>query len=159
MHVISHSFASLMNLVSLDETTLNWVVFFELKISRGFIVTQDWSDSEIFWTCIENNLSALWDRWPHMDSSKINSIVLGIKRHLKLQIIFIVNWGISLLADQLCHMNMSVRSSLTFNLSLSLHHIIIFWVLNIDIDGLGILSQICRILLSSSLVMSSLNLS
>lgn len=82
MHIVSHGFASLMLLVSLDETTLKWVVFLEFEISCGFIVTQNGGDSQVFRAGIEDNSSWLTYWRSHENSSKIDSIVSTVKWNL-----------------------------------------------------------------------------
>lgn len=48
MHIVGHSFASLVLLVSLNETTLEWIVLLEFVVSSGLIVAEDRGYSQVF---------------------------------------------------------------------------------------------------------------
>jgi len=90
VHVVGHGFASLVHLVSLNETALKGIVLFEFVVSCGFIVTQNGGNSEIFTTSIENNSCGL-RRWrTNEDSTEINGIVLTVERNLELKIISVI---------------------------------------------------------------------
>jgi len=82
VHIVSHCFASFMVLISLDETTLKWIVFLKLEISCGFIITQNRSNGQIFRTSIKDNSSWLTYWRAHEHSSKINGVIPAVEGHL-----------------------------------------------------------------------------
>jgi len=168
MHIVSHSLASFVHLISLNETTLKWIVFLEFIVSSGLIIAKDGCDSEVLWTSIEYDSSFLGNRRSHEYCSEVNCIVLRVKWNLKLEIISVILRGISYLTDELSHMYVSFVSTfvqilslvLSLILSLSLNHIIVFWIFNFILFRLIVLCETsCFFLSELFITMSSLDLS
>lgn len=152
MHVICHGFAPLMGLVSLNETSGEWIILLEFVISSGLIVTENTGDCQVFRSSIEDNLGWLTVWRSHVHGTKIDSIVSAGQWDLELEIISIVLRCISDFTDKLRNMNMCSSSSLT--LVLSLNHIVVLDILSV---GLGEASDL--FLSKLSVVMFSLEFS
>ena len=62
MHIVSHCLASLVHLISLNETSGKWVVFLKLVISCSFVIAKNTGDSKVLTTGIEDDSSwlTLW---------------------------------------------------------------------------------------------------
>lgn len=141
MHVVGHSLASSMHLISLDKATLKRIIFLELVISGCFIIAKNRGDSKVFRTSVKNNSCRLWCWRSHPNSSKINSVISAVQWNLQLQIVSIINCFISSFADQLSGMSVCMCSSFIINL-------IYYFIINFVINCLILLGQICDMLLS-----------
>jgi len=142
MHVICHSFASLVLLISLNETTLERIILFEFVISCCFIVAKNRGNSEIFWTSVKNNSCWLWCWWSHPDSTEIDGIISTVKRNLKLEIISIINSFVSLFTYQLSGMSVCMCFTFIINFILCVCN---YFIINCFL----LLGQICNWLLSN----------
>jgi len=84
VHIIGHSLASLVVLISLDKSTLERIVLLEFVVSSGLVIAKNGGDSQILWTSIENNSWWLRDWRSHINCSEIDGIILTIKWDLEL---------------------------------------------------------------------------
>lgn len=108
VHIVSHCLASLVHLISLNETSGKWVVFLKLVISCSFVIAKNTGDSKVLTTGIEDDSSWLTLWRSHVNSTKIDGIVLTIEWDLKLEVISIILGDISDLADKLSSMDVSL---------------------------------------------------
>ena len=90
MHIIGWGSAPFIELISLNKWSRKRVVLLKFEIAWSFIVAESTSDCQILWASIKNNSGWLRNRWSHVHSAHINSIVTTIKRHLKSDIVFLV---------------------------------------------------------------------
>lgn len=90
MHVVGNGLAPIVKLVSLNERSWKWIVFLKFEVTWSFIVTESTGYSEVFTTCVKDNLSWLTVWRSHVDSSHIDGIISACQWHLKLQIISII---------------------------------------------------------------------
>ena len=115
MHIVSHSLASLMHLITLNETSGKWVVFLKLVISCSLVITENTSDGKVLTTGIEDDSSWLTLWRSHVNSTEVDGIVFAVEWNLKLEIISVILGSISNLADKLS--SMDVSSTLSSNRS------------------------------------------
>jgi hypothetical protein len=95
MHVVCLSLASLVELVSLDEATVQRVIFLKLVVAWCLVVAKHWSDGKVFRACVKHYLSGLRDRRAHPHGSEIDSVISACQGHLELQVIPVINRAIS----------------------------------------------------------------
>jgi hypothetical protein len=124
VHVVGHSLASLMLLVSLDEATLKWIVFLKLVVSSGLVVAKHGGNSQVLRSGIEDNSCWLGGWRAHVHSSEVDGVVLAVKRNLELKIISIILRQIGNFTNQLSCVDVSAVG--VGSLIFALYHIIIF---------------------------------
>ena len=105
MHIVSHSLASLVHLISLNETSGKWVIFLEFVISCSLVITKNTSNGKVFTTGIKDDSSWLTLWRSHVNSTEIDGIVFAVEWNLKLEVISVVLGSISDLADKLSSMD------------------------------------------------------
>lgn len=127
MHVIGHSLASLMLLVSLHESTLKRVIFLKFVISSGLIVAKYGGNSQVLRSGIEDNSCWLRGWRAHVHSSEIDGVIFAVKRNLELKIISIIFGQIGNFTNQLSCVDMSTVGVSSLSRCFALYHIIIFY--------------------------------
>lgn len=108
MHIVGHCLASLVLLVSSYEATREWIVLLELIVSSSLIITEHRSDGQILRASVEDNFSRLTLWRAHVDCTEINGIVSTVQWNLELQVILVVNGGVSHLRDELSCVSMGM---------------------------------------------------
>ena len=91
VHVVGLGFAPLVHLVSLHEASVQGVVLFELEVTRSAVVAQHTGDGQVFRASVEHHLGGLTHWRSHPDRAKVDSIVPAVKRHLKSQVVSVVD--------------------------------------------------------------------
>ena len=131
MHIIGHSFASLVHLVSGDKTTWQWVIFLKFVITSSLIITEDRSNGQILRSGIEDDSSGLTAWGTHEDCTEINGIVFALKGYLELKIILVVFWEISDFTHQLGNFGSSMDINPAL-LATFLDHCVFSWFRCLD---------------------------
>lgn len=108
MHIVGHGLASLVLLVPSYEATRKWVVLLELVVSSSLVITEHRRDGQILRASVKDNSSRLTLGRAHMNGAEVHGIVSTVQWNLELQVILVVNGGVSHLRDKLGCVSMSM---------------------------------------------------
>ena len=108
VHVVSHSLASLVLLVSSHETTWKRVVFLKFVVTSSLVIAENWGNGQVLGTSVKDNSGGLSLRRSHVNSTEVDSVIAAVQWNLQLQVIFVVNARVGYLRDQLGSMSMGL---------------------------------------------------
>ena len=109
MHIISHGLASLVGLISLNESSGKWIVFLKFVIAGSLIIAENTGNGQVFRSSVEHDSCWLGVWRSHVNGTKINCIISTVEGDLELQVILVIFGSIGNFADKLG--DMGVRPS------------------------------------------------